>query len=99
MSRLPPEFSRAERFDGVFFLDLPGAEERQAIWRMYLQQFELDENQRLPDDANWTGAEIRASCRLAALLDLPLAQAATIAYLASQPSPHAPLARAARAPS
>jgi hypothetical protein len=23
ISKLPPEFSRAERFDGVFFVDLP----------------------------------------------------------------------------
>lgn len=76
VSRLPPEFSRAERFDGVFFLDLPGAEEREAIWTMYLGRFELDARQRRPDDANWTGAEIRACCRLAALLDLPLVQAA-----------------------
>src|SRR5688500_17787417 len=28
VSKLPPEFSRAERFDGIFFLDLPGSEER-----------------------------------------------------------------------
>ena len=76
VSKLPPEFSRAERFDGVFFLDLPGPDERRAIWQMYLQQFELDASQRLPDDANWTGAEIRACCRLSALLDLPLVQAA-----------------------
>jgi hypothetical protein len=76
VSRLPPEFSRAERFDGVFFLDLPGAQERQAIWSMYLGRFELDARQRLPEDAHWTGAEIRACCRLAALLDLPLVQAA-----------------------
>ncbi len=76
IQQLPPEFSRAERFDGVFFLDLPGPEERQAIWRMYLARFELDPDQRLPDDTNWTGAEIRACCRLAALLDLPLVQAA-----------------------
>ena len=27
ISKLPPEFSRAERFDGVFFLDLPGSSE------------------------------------------------------------------------
>jgi hypothetical protein len=76
ISKLPPEFSRAERFDAVVFLDLPGPEERQAIWQMYLRQFELDASQRLPNDDNWTGAEIRACCRLAALLDLPLVQAA-----------------------
>ena len=29
-----------------------------------------------PDDANWTGAEIKSCCRLASLLDVPLIQAA-----------------------
>jgi SpoVK/Ycf46/Vps4 family AAA+-type ATPase len=76
VSRLPPEFARAERFDGVFFLDLPGRAEKDTIWQLYLGQFELDPRQTIPDDTNWTGAEIRACCRLAALLDLPLAQAA-----------------------
>jgi len=76
ISKLPPEFSRAERFDGIFFLNLPGHEERRAIWKLYLAQFELDSQQRLPNDEQWTGAEIRACCRLAALLDLPLVQAA-----------------------
>jgi hypothetical protein len=75
VSRLPPEFTRAERFDGLFCLDLPSSEQRQQIWEMYAAQFELDVQQRLPDDAQWTGAEIRACCRLAALLDVPLAQA------------------------
>ena len=76
ISRLPPEFARAERFDGVFFLDLPGLAERQAIWQMYTSQFGLDGRQAKPVDENWTGAEIRASCRLAALLGLSLVDAA-----------------------
>ena len=76
ISKLPPEFSRAERFDGVVFLDLPGQDQKETIWRMYLRLFELDAEQRRPDDQQWTGAEIRACCRLAALLDLPLIQAA-----------------------
>ena len=38
ISRLPPEFSRAERFDACFFLDLPGPQEKQAIWRLYLDR-------------------------------------------------------------
>ncbi|WP_417745847.1 AAA family ATPase [Rosistilla oblonga] len=75
-SRLPAEFSRSERFDGVFFLDLPGRTEKDTIWSMYLDLFGLDATQKKPSDANWTGAEIRACCRLAALLDLPIAQAA-----------------------
>jgi len=76
ISKLPPEFGRAERFDGIFFLNLPGPQERRLIWDLYLRQFELDSNQKLPNDEQWTGAEVRACCRLAALLDLPLVQAA-----------------------
>ena len=76
VTKLPPEFCRAERFDGLFFLDLPGKEQKQTIWRMYLDLFGIEVDQRLPDDQSWTGAEIRACCRLAALLDVPLVQAA-----------------------
>src|SRR5206468_9249123 len=36
VSKLPPEFARAERFDGTFFLDLPAAREKEVIWSMYL---------------------------------------------------------------
>ncbi|MCB9922384.1 MAG: AAA family ATPase [Planctomycetaceae bacterium] len=75
ISKLPPEFARAERFDSVFFIDLPDADQRQVIWQIYSEQFGLDE-QPLPKDDLWTGAEIRACCRLAALLDVPLIQAA-----------------------
>ena len=76
ISKLPPEFSRSERVDGVWFLDLPGSKQRQAIWQIYLDLFELDADQPRPNDEGWTGAEIRACCRLAALLDVPLSQAA-----------------------
>src|SRR5690606_33555178 len=76
VSKLPPEFGRSERFDGIFFLDLPGSDEKRLIWDIYLQQFEIEREQRMPDDADWTGAEIRACCRLSVLLDVPLIQAA-----------------------
>ena len=76
VSKLPPEFSRAERFDAVFFLDLPGVQERRAIWNLYVEQFGLDTKQPKPVDADWTGAEIKACCRLAALLDVSLVEAA-----------------------
>jgi SpoVK/Ycf46/Vps4 family AAA+-type ATPase len=76
ISKLPPEFSRAERFDGVFFLDLPGRDQRQAIWRLYLEKYQLEATQKLPADDDWTGAEIKSCCRLAALLDVPLVAAA-----------------------
>jgi hypothetical protein len=76
ISQLPPEFTRAERFDGVFFLDLPSIGERDTIWTLYRSHFGIPQNQQRPDDSSWTGAEIRACCRLAALLDVPLTQAA-----------------------
>jgi ATPase family associated with various cellular activities (AAA) len=76
VSKLPPEFSRAERFDGIFFLDLPGREQKDRIWQIYLELFGLDAKQTRPQDADWTGAEIRACCRLAALLDVGLQEAA-----------------------
>jgi SpoVK/Ycf46/Vps4 family AAA+-type ATPase len=76
VAKLPPEFARAERFDAIFFLDFPGGEQKQAIWNIYLDLFEIDRNQKLPNDEQWSGAEIRACVRLAALLDVPLVQAA-----------------------
>lgn len=76
ISKLPPEFSRAERFDGIFFLDLPHTEEKRLIWQMYLDFYGLDANQQLPSDEAWTGAEIKACCRLSALLDMPITMTA-----------------------
>ncbi len=76
ISKLPPEFSRAERFDAIFFLDLPGREQKDQIWKIYLELFGLDAKQPKPRDTEWTGAEIRACCRLAALLEVPLIEAA-----------------------
>jgi hypothetical protein len=34
-SKLPPEFARDERFDGVFFVDLPRRDQKDAIWGIY----------------------------------------------------------------
>ncbi|MAF76191.1 MAG: hypothetical protein CMF17_10140 [Idiomarinaceae bacterium] len=76
ISKLPPEFSRAERFDGVFFLDLPSATQKGQIWNLCLSLFDLDPEQPKPKTLEWTGAEIRSCCRLAALLDVPLMEAA-----------------------
>jgi len=36
ISRIPPEFSRAGRFDAIFFLDLPTFGERREIFRVHL---------------------------------------------------------------
>ncbi|QDV37534.1 AAA family ATPase [Tautonia plasticadhaerens] len=76
ISKLPPEFSRAERWDGTFFLDLPGQMERLGIWDLYINKFGLNPDQSCPIDEGWTGAEIKSACRLSALLDVPLVESA-----------------------
>jgi hypothetical protein len=43
---------------------------------MYIEKFGLDATQPRPVDADWSGAEIRSCCRLAALLDVSLVEAA-----------------------
>jgi hypothetical protein len=89
ISKLPPEFARAERFDGVFFLDLPAGQDKEAIWAMYRKRYSISEEQPRPADADWTGAEIKSCCRLAALLDVPLTEAAQqvvpVAVTAAEP--------------
>ncbi|TWU51153.1 AAA family ATPase [Rubripirellula reticaptiva] len=76
VAKLPPEFARAERFDGVFFVDLPGRTQKDEIWQLYVQRFGLDSSEPKPADDQWTGAEIKSCCRLAALLDVSLVRAA-----------------------
>jgi hypothetical protein len=46
------------------------------IWPIYLKKCDLKGYQPMPHDRDWTGAEICSCCRLAALLDLPLREAA-----------------------
>jgi hypothetical protein len=75
VSRLPPEFARAERFDAIFFVDLRGETERSVIWDLYRQKFSLDGDEA-PADNGWTGAEIKACCRLAAMFGCSLPEAA-----------------------
>ena len=77
VGKLPPEFARAERFDSIFFVDLPSREEKDLIWSQYIEHYGLDSSQVKPKDDSWTGAEIKAACRLSALLDIPIKAAAS----------------------
>ena len=70
---LPPELRR--RFTlGTFFFDLPTAEERETIWRIYLNKYGV--SGELPDDDGWTGAEIKECCRKAYRLKMSMVEAA-----------------------
>ncbi len=74
IASLPPELRR--RFTvGTFFFDLPTAEEREIIWRIYLTRYGV--SGELPEDDGWTGAEIKECCRKAYRLKLSLLEAAT----------------------
>jgi len=59
---------------GTSFFDLPSAEEREAIWNIYLRKYEVSGD--LPDDEGWTGAEIKECCRKAYRLKLSLINSA-----------------------
>ncbi len=79
VERLPPEFSRAERIDAQFFVDLPTRKEKTLIWGMYLKEYGRKENiegvEETIDDDGFTGAEIKSCCRLATGLDVSVKEA------------------------
>lgn len=63
IAALPPEFSRKGRFDEVFFVDLPDAADRRAVFEIHLRKrqidqaaVDIDELVRLTD--GFSGAEI-----------------------------------------
>jgi hypothetical protein len=65
---LPPEYVRAERWDTApFFIDLPSREERATILRYYQTEYKVDGKLTAKDTDGWSGAEIKAACRLAYL--------------------------------
>jgi hypothetical protein len=73
ITSLPPELRR--RFTlGTFFFDVPSAEERNAIWKIYLKRWDLTDER--PDDEGWTGAEIKECCRKAWRLNVSLRESA-----------------------
>jgi len=68
VSQLPPEFLRKGRFDEIFFVDLPDAKERAAIWEIVIARHRRDpQSCDLAALANategFTGAEIEGAYR------------------------------------
>lgn len=68
-SKLPPEMTRAGRFDERFFLDLPSDHEREEIALVHLKALKCDEKHakdivKLTPD--WTGAEVEQLIKSAA---------------------------------
>ena len=66
VSQLPPELLRKGRFDELFFVDLPTAEERQAIWTLQITRHarnprDFDVLQLAKATDAFTGAEIETA--------------------------------------
>jgi SpoVK/Ycf46/Vps4 family AAA+-type ATPase len=73
VTALPPELLRKGRFDEIFFVDLPGEDEREDIFRIHLQKRSRDPEKfdlrRLASaTAGYSGAEIEQAV-IAALYD------------------------------
>jgi SpoVK/Ycf46/Vps4 family AAA+-type ATPase len=75
IEKLPPEFIRAERWDAIWFFDLPASDERDEIARLYAAEYDVPLDPR-PDESGWTGAEIKTAYRLAAVLNVTAKEAA-----------------------
>lgn len=74
---LPPEYVRAERWDTApFFIDLPNKEERATILKYYKKEYKVDGRLDQKDLDGWSGAEIKACCRLAFMGGVSLEKAA-----------------------
>ncbi|MEI7997359.1 MAG: AAA family ATPase, partial [Methylococcaceae bacterium] len=64
--RLPPEFTRKGRFDEIFYVGLPNAIEREAVFRVHLNRRQRDPGhfditQLVAASAGFSGAEIEAA--------------------------------------
>lgn len=60
---LKPELQR--RFKPRFVVDMPGADELDAIWKIQLAAHDLAASAPRPTAEGWTGAEVRDACRIA----------------------------------
>jgi AAA+ superfamily predicted ATPase len=68
VSQLPPEFLRKGRFDEMFFVDLPDAKERTAIWEIIIARHKRDPKSHdiaalAKATDGFTGAEIEGAYR------------------------------------
>lgn len=71
---------------GFYFIDLPTREEKDAIWAIKMAEFGI-KKQQMPDDTDWTGAEIEVCCEKADNYGLPLVEVAKsiVTVASSQP--------------
>lgn len=80
ISQLPSEFLRAERWDTIFFVDLPDENQTKALFDIYRQSYGLmnDNSCPLSTISKWTGAEIKSMCRIAKGTGVTLKEASSM---------------------
>lgn len=72
---LPPELRRRFSY-GTWFVDLPDAKARKALWKLYAKKFGVStKGIESIEDEGWTGAEIKTCCSMAADMDIPIGKA------------------------
>jgi SpoVK/Ycf46/Vps4 family AAA+-type ATPase len=72
---------------GTYFVDLPDENERNSIWWYYIEQYVPAAERAACQDDDWTGAEIRTCCELAADLDCTLQEASRYIVPVAQSMP------------
>ncbi len=75
---LPPEFLRAERWDAMFWVDVPDLETLRRLLDYYSGKYSLSPEMvdvKVEEIEGYTGAEVKSLCRIAAMLDVPLSEA------------------------
>ena len=78
INTISPELKRRFTF-GTFFFDLPTQEELVGIWTLYIKKYGITKAQvdaEKLEDKDWTGAEVRTCCKIAANLGIKLSEAA-----------------------
>ena len=71
---------------GFYFVDLPTRCEMDAVWNIHRSKRGIEE-QLLPDDMNWTGAEIESCCEKAENYSITLVEAAKSIVPVAQAQP------------
>lgn len=68
INKMPPEWVRAERWDTApFYIGLPDEKMREAILAFYCKEYAVKGKPSSME--GWSGAEIKACCRLAAMME------------------------------
>lgn len=74
---IPTPFLRSERWDAIFFLDLPSPAERDQIFKIWSKFYDITPSKTnpVPDTFNLTGAEIKTMCRISKMCNSSLQEA------------------------